>query len=36
MLDVRLFRDDREQLREGLGKRGEAADVDRLVRLASA
>ncbi|MGH7566294.1 MAG: serine--tRNA ligase [Gemmatimonadota bacterium] len=33
MLDVRLFREDREQLREGLGKRGEAADVDRLVRL---
>ena len=33
MLDVRLLRDDRDRLREGLGKRGESADVDRLVRL---
>ena len=33
MLDVRLLREDRERLREGLGKRGESADVDRLVRL---
>ena len=33
MLDVHLLREDREQLREGLGKRGEAVDVDRLVRL---
>jgi len=33
MLDVRLLREDRERLREGLAKRGEPADVDRLVRL---
>ncbi|HYO45248.1 MAG TPA: serine--tRNA ligase [Gemmatimonadota bacterium] len=33
MLDVRLLREDREQLRDGLEKRGESADVDRLVRL---
>lgn len=33
MLDVRLLREDREQLCDGLEKRGESADVDRLVRL---
>jgi seryl-tRNA synthetase len=33
MLDVRLLREDREQLCEGLEKRGESVDVDRLVRL---
>jgi seryl-tRNA synthetase len=32
-LDVRLLREDRERLREGLAKRGESADVERLVRL---
>ena len=33
MLDVRLLREDRELLRDGLAKRGDSADVDRLVRL---
>jgi seryl-tRNA synthetase len=33
MLDVRLLREEREQLRDGLAKRGDSADVDRLVRL---
>ena len=32
-LDVRLLREERDRLREGLRKRGESADVDRLVRL---
>jgi seryl-tRNA synthetase len=33
MLDVRLLREDRERLCVGLDKRGESADVERLVRL---
>ena len=33
MLDVRLLREERELLRVGLAKRGDSADVDRLVRL---
>ena len=33
MLDVRLLREERDRLSEGLGTRGEPADVDRLVRL---
>jgi seryl-tRNA synthetase len=33
MLDVRLLREDQELLRDGLAKRGDSADVDRLVRL---
>jgi seryl-tRNA synthetase len=33
MLDVRLLREERELLRDGLAKRGDSADVDRLVRL---
>ena len=33
MLDLRLLREDRELLRDGLAKRGDSADVDRLVRL---
>jgi seryl-tRNA synthetase len=33
MLDVRILREDRDRLREGLARRGDSADVDRLVRL---
>ena len=33
MLDVRLLREDLDRLRQGLEKRGESADLDRLVRL---
>jgi seryl-tRNA synthetase len=33
MLDVRLLREDLDLLRDGLAKRGDSADVDRLVRL---
>ena len=33
MLDVRLLREERDRLSEGLAKRGEPVDVDRLVRL---
>jgi seryl-tRNA synthetase len=33
MLDLRLLRTDPDQLRSGITKRGEAADIDRLVAL---
>lgn len=33
MIDVRLLRDDPDRVREGLARRGEEIDVDRLVRL---
>ena len=33
MIDVRLLRGDPDSLREGLAKRGEEADVERLIRL---
>jgi seryl-tRNA synthetase len=33
MLDLRLLRTDPDQLRSGIAKRGEAADIDRLVAL---
>jgi len=33
MLDVRILREDRERLLEGLARRGDTADVNRLVRL---
>ena len=33
MLDVRILREDRELLLDALARRGDSADVDRLVRL---
>ena len=33
MLDVHILREDRERLLDGLARRGDSADVDRLVRL---